>query len=151
MRGNNVMAGYLADPEARGVSRRLVHSGDLAVWHSDNAIELRDRGKDMISGGENISTIEVEQTVCRHPAVLQCAVVSLPDDRWGERPNAFVTLQAGAAATERDVLDFCREWPAHFKCPDAAEFWPAAQDLDGQVRKFVLRAREWKGRAGRIN
>src|SRR4051794_19578237 len=120
MRGNNVMAGYYAAPEATAAafSGDWFHSGDLAVWHPDDAIELRDRGKDIIiSGGENISTIEVEQVVCRHPAVLECAVVSMPHERWGERPKAFVTLKAGAVATERELIDFCRSQIAHFKCP----------------------------------
>ena len=104
MRGNNVMAGYFADPDATDTAFRggWFHSGDLAVWHPDDAIELRDRGKDVIiSGGENISSIEVEQAICAHPAVLEAAVVAIPDDRWGERPKAFVTLQPGAQASER--------------------------------------------------
>src|SRR3954468_17789419 len=106
MRGNNVMAGYFADEAATQNAFRSdwFHSGDLAVWHPDDAIELRDRGKDVIiSGGENISSIEVEQTICAHPAVLEAAVVAIPHDRWGERPKAFVTLKDGASATEAEV------------------------------------------------
>ena len=102
MRGNNVMAGYFDDPEATetAFTGGWFHSGDLAVWHPDGAIELRDRGKDVIiSGGENISSIEVEQTISAHPAVLECAVVAIPDEHWGERPKAFVTLKRGR---ERD-------------------------------------------------
>ena len=100
MRGNNVMAGYFADAEATETAFRggWFHSGDLAVWHPDGAIELRDRGKDVIiSGGENISSIEVEQAICAHPAVLECAVVAIPHEHWGERPKAFVTLKDGAS------------------------------------------------------
>ena len=104
MRGNNVMSGYF-DYEAateKAFAGGWFHSGDLAVWHPDGNIELRDRGKDIIiSGGENISTIEVEQCVARHPAVMECAVVAIPDEKWGERPKAFVTLKPGATATER--------------------------------------------------
>src|ERR671923_2549638 len=124
MRGNNVMAGYYDAPETTAEAFRggWFHSGDLAVWHPDDAIELRDRGKDIIiSGGENISTIEVEQVVCRHPAVLECAVVAIPSERWGERPKAFVTLKDGTAVTEREIIDFCRDQIAHYKCPDAIE------------------------------
>jgi fatty-acyl-CoA synthase len=154
MRGNNVMAGYFADPATTADAFRggWFHSGDLAVWHPDDAIELRDRGKDIIiSGGENISTIEVEQAICAHPAVLECAVVSMPDDRWGERPKAFVTLKDGAGATERELIDFCRDRIAHFKCPDAVEFGPLPKTSTGKVRKFALREREWQGREKRIN
>ena len=98
MRGNIVMVEYHADPEATTEAFRhgWFHSGDLAVWHPDGYVELRDRAKDIIiSGGENISTIEVEQTVASHPAVLECAVVAVPHEKWGERPKAFVTLKAG--------------------------------------------------------
>jgi fatty-acyl-CoA synthase len=154
MRGNNVMAGYYAAPEATAAafSGDWFHSGDLAVWHPDDAIELRDRGKDIIiSGGENISTIEVEQVVCRHPAVLECAVVSMPHERWGERPKAFVTLKDGAVATERELIEFCRSEIAHFKCPDAVEFGPLPKTSTGKVRKFALREQEWEGRDRRIN
>ena len=106
MRGNNVMLGYHDDPEATAHAFRggWFHSGDLAVWHPDGTIELRDRAKDVIiSGGENISTIEVEQALASHPAVLECAVVAIPHERWGERPKAFVTLREGAEATRRGV------------------------------------------------
>jgi fatty-acyl-CoA synthase len=154
IRGNNVTAGYYAAPEATAAAFRggWFHSGDLAVWHPDDAIELRDRGKDIIiSGGENISTIEVEQVVCRHPAVLECAVVSMPHERWGERPKAFVTLKDGAVATERELIEFCRGQIAHFKCPDAVEFGPLPKTSTGKVRKFALREQEWEGRDRRIN
>jgi fatty-acyl-CoA synthase len=154
MRGNNVMAGYYADAEATAKAFRggWFHSGDLGVRHPDDAIELRDRGKDVIiSGGENISSIEVEQAICAHPAVLECAVVAIPHDHWGERPKAFVTLKPGATATEADIVGFCRERLAHFKCPDAVAFGPLPKTGTGKVQKFVLREPEWAGRGRRIN
>ena len=154
MRGNNVMAGYFAD--ANGTEHAFrggwFHSGDLAVRHRDGAIELRDRGKDVIiSGGENISSIEVEQAICAHPAVLECAVVAIPHERWGERPKAFVTLKDGATAGEADIIAFCRERLAHFKCPDAVAFGPLPKTGTGKVQKFALREPEWAGRERRIN
>jgi fatty-acyl-CoA synthase len=154
MRGNNVMKGYFDQPEASAEAFRggWFHSGDLAVWHPDGYIELRDRKKDIIiSGGENISTIEVEQTVARHPAVMECAVVAVPDAKWGERPKAFVTLKPGRAATEAEIIEFCRQHIAHFKCPAAIEFGDLPKTSTGKVQKFVLRDREWKGHAKRIN
>ena len=154
MRGNNVMAGYFDDAEATETAFRggWFHSGDLAVWHPDGAIELRDRGKDVIiSGGENISSIEVEQTICAHPAVLECAVVAIPDERWGERPKAFVTLKEGASATDAEIMAFCRDRLAHYKCPDAIEFGALPKTSTGKVQKFALREPEWAGRERRIN
>jgi fatty-acyl-CoA synthase len=154
MRGNNVMAGYYRDPEATAAAFRggWFHSGDVAVWHPDGDIELRDRKKDVIiSGGENISTIEVEQAVVRHPAVLECAVIAIPDERWGERPKAFVTLRDGGAVTEEELIAFCRERLAHFKCPVAVAFGELPKTSTGKVQKFVLREAEWAGREKRIN
>jgi len=154
MRGNIVTKGYYNDPEqtAKAFRGGWFHSGDLGVWHSDGYIELRDRMKDIIiSGGENISTIEVEQTVAKHPAVLECAVVAIPDPHWGERPKAFVTLKQGAPATEQDIIAFCREHLAHFKCPAAVEFGDLPKTATGKVKKFVLREKEWAGREKRIN
>jgi fatty-acyl-CoA synthase len=153
MRGNNVMAGYYREPEATAAAFEggWFHSGDVAVWHPDGYIELRDRAKDVvISGGENISTIEVEQTIVRHPAVLECAVVAIPDERWGERPKAFVTLKPGSEATERDIVEFCREHLAHFKCPAAVEFGELPKTSTGKIQKYVLRETEWAGRERRI-
>jgi fatty-acyl-CoA synthase len=154
MRGNNVMKGYFEQPEASAEAFRggWFHSGDLAVWHPDGYIELRDRKKDIIiSGGENISTIEVEQAVAKHPAVMECAVVAVPDAKWGERPKAFVTLKPGRQATEAEIIAFCREHIAHFKCPAAVEFGDLPKTSTGKVQKFVLRDREWQGQARRIN
>ena len=153
MRGNNVMSGYFADEAAteKAFSGGWFHSGDLAVWHADGNIELRDRSKDIIiSGGENISSIEVEQTICAHPAVLECAVVGIPHERWGERPKAFVTLNSGATAGADELISFCRERLAHYKCPDAIEFGPLPKTSTGKVQKFVLRQREWSGHAARV-
>jgi len=154
MRGNNVMAGYFADVNATQQAFRggWFHSGDLAVRHPDGAIELRDRSKDVIiSGGENISSIEVEQVICAHPAVLECAVVAIPHERWGERPKAFVTLKDGARVGEADIIAFCRERLAHFKCPDAVGFGPLPKTGTGKVQKFALREPEWAGHNRRIN
>ena len=154
MRGNNVMKGYFEQPDASAEAFRggWFHSGDIAVWHPDGYIELRDRKKDIIiSGGENISTIEVEQAVARHPAVMECAVVAVPDEKWGERPKAFVTLKPGMKTTEAEVIEFCRQHIAHFKCPAAVEFGDLPKTSTGKVQKFVLRDKEWKGRAKRIN
>jgi fatty-acyl-CoA synthase len=105
----------------------------------------------IISGGENISSIEVEHTICRHPAVLECAVIAIPDSRWGERPKAFVTLTDGARPSEREIIDFCRELIAHFKCPATVEFGPLPKTSTGKVQKFVLREREWARHGKRIN
>ena len=154
MRGNNVMKGYFEQPDATAEAFRggWFHSGDIGVWHPDGYIELRDRKKDIIiSGGENISTIEVEQAVARHPAVLECAVVAIPDEKWGERPKAFVTLKQGMQATEQEIIEFSRGQIAHFKCPAAVEFGELPKTSTGKIQKFILRDREWAGRAKRIN
>ncbi|NKB69419.1 MAG: AMP-binding protein [Candidatus Latescibacteria bacterium] len=154
MRGNIVMSGYYQQPEATAEAFRngWFHSGDLAVWHPDGYIELRDRAKDIIiSGGENISTIEVEQTVARHPAVLECAVIAVPHEKWGERPKAFVTLKEGASASEDEIIAFTRQQMAHFKCPDAVEFGPLPKTSTGKVQKFVLRDQAWQDSDKRIN
>ena len=153
MRGNNVMSGYFRDEAAtaRAFAGGWFHSGDLAVWHRDGTIELRDRGKDIIiSGGENISSIEVEQAICAHPAVLECAVIGIPHPHWGERPKAFVTLNGGADASAGDIIAFCRERLAHYKCPDAVEFGPLPKTSTGKVQKFALRDPEWVGRETRV-
>jgi fatty-acyl-CoA synthase len=154
MRGNNVMLGYYRDPEATAAAFAggWFHSGDLGVVHPDGYIELRDRKKDIIiSGGENISTIEVEHTVVKHPAVLECAVVAMPHERWGEVPKAFVALRPGASATEQEIIDFCRERLAHFKCPKAVEFTDLPKTSTGKIQKFVLREKEWAGHEKRIH
>jgi len=154
MRGNNVMLGYYDAPDATEEAFRggWFHSGDLAVWHPNGDIELRDRAKDIIiSGGENISTIEVEQTLVAHPAVLECAVIAVPHELWGERPKAFVTLKPGQSVTEGELIEFARGRIAHFKCPDTIAFGDLPKTSTGKVQKYVLRDREWAGHAKRIN
>jgi fatty-acyl-CoA synthase len=154
MRGNNTMKGYYRDAEAtaRAFAGGWFHSGDLAVMHPDGYIELRDRKKDIIiSGGENISTIEVEQAVCAHPAVLEAAVIAIPDDYWGEVPKAFVTLKPGSALTEEGLREFLRGRLARYKVPKAVEFGDLPKTSTGKVQKFVLREREWAGQEKRIN
>ena len=154
MVGNNCAKGYFEQPEATAEAFRggWFHSGDIGVWHPNGYIELRDRKKDIIiSGGENISTIEVEQCVARHPAVMECAVVAIPDEKWGERPKAFVTLKPGQQATEPEIIAFCKQHIAGFKAPAAVEFGDLPKTSTGKIQKFVLRDREWKGREKRIN
>jgi fatty-acyl-CoA synthase len=120
--------------------------------HPDGYIEIRDRLKDVIvSGGENISSVEVEQVIVRHPSVLEVAVIGIPDDHWGERPKAFVTLAEGASADAAELIAFSRERLAHYKCPDAVEFGDLPKTSTGKVRKVVLREREWAGREKRVN
>jgi fatty-acyl-CoA synthase len=155
MTGNNVMKGYHDDPEATAEAFRggVFHSGDLGVWHPDGYVELRDRAKDVvISGGENISTIEVEQAITSHPSVLEAAVVGVPDERWGERPKAFVVLRDGQAATQDDLRAHVRGLLAGYKCPDVFEMLDdLPRTSTGKVRKNVLREREWEGRDRMIN
>jgi fatty-acyl-CoA synthase len=154
LRGNTVMAEYLDDVAATAEAFRggWLHSGDAAVVHPDGRIELRDRFKDVIvSGGENISTIEVEQVLARHPAVLDCAVVGIPDDHWGERPKAFIELRPGMEAPAEELTAFCRGQLAGFKCPSSVEYCSLPRTATGKVQKFVLREREWAGRERRIN
>ena len=153
MRGNNVMKGYFEDPQATAEAFRggWFHSGDIGVVHPDGYIELRDRKKDIIiSGGENISTIEVEHAIVKHPAVLECAVVAMPHEKWGEVPKAFVSLRPGESLDERELIDFCRQQLAHFKCPKAVEFTELPKTSTGKIQKFRLREKEWAGRKKRI-
>jgi acyl-CoA synthetase (AMP-forming)/AMP-acid ligase II len=154
MRGNNVMAGYFDDPAATAESFRggWFHSGDIAVMHPDGYIELRDRQKDIIvSGGENISTIEVEQAIAAHPDVLEVAVIAVPDEKWGEVPKAFVTPKDGCSPTADEIVAHCRSRLARFKCPRAVAFGPLPKTSTGKVQKFVLREREWQGQTSRIH
>ncbi|MEP7106181.1 MAG: AMP-binding protein [Chloroflexota bacterium] len=154
MRGNVVMKGYHDNPEATttAFAGGWFHSGDVGVRHPGGEIELRDRKKDIIiSGGENISTIEVEQAVASHPAVMECAVIAVPDERWGEVPKAFVTLKPGQSATEADIIEHVRSRIARFKAPKAVEFGELPKTSTGKIQKFVLRDREWSGREKRIN
>ena len=143
VRGNVVMEGYYNDPDATAQAFRggYMHTGDAAVMHADRYIEVRDRIKDVIiSGGENISSVEVEGTLLRHPAVQEAAVVGLPDAKWGEAPHAFVVLKAGASATAEDIRQFTRDCLAHFKCPHTVTFvTELPKTATGKIQKFVLR------------
>ena len=142
MRGNNVMKGYLKNEKAtqEAFSGGWFHTGDLGVMHPDGYIELKDRSKDIIiSGGENISTIEVEGVLYQHPAVAEAAIVAKPDEKWGETPCAFVTLKEGAKATEDELVQFCRDNLAHFKCPSKVIFTELPKTSTGKIQKFVLR------------
>jgi fatty-acyl-CoA synthase len=144
MRGNIVMKGYLKNPgaTAEAFAGGWFHSGDLGVMHPDFYIEIKDRSKDIIiSGGENISTIEVEDVLYRHPAVLEAAVVARPDPNWGETPCAFVTLKDGAQAEAAEIIAFCREHMARFKAPRHIVFGPLPKTSTGKIQKFVLRER----------
>jgi fatty-acyl-CoA synthase len=144
MRGNTVMKGYFKNPAATedAFAGGWFHTGDLGVMHKDGYIELKDRAKDIIiSGGENISTIEIENTLYKHPAVLEAAVIGRPDDTWGETPCAFVTLKDGAQASEADLIAFCRDNMAHFKAPKTIIFGALPKTSTGKVQKFALRER----------
>jgi fatty-acyl-CoA synthase len=154
MRGNNVMKGYYEQPDATSEAFRggWFHSGDLAVMHPDGYAELRDRKKDIIiSGGENISTIEVENTIYQHPDVQEVAVIAVPDEKWGEVPKAFVVPKPGTQPTAEDIIQFCRERIARFKCPKAVEFGDLPKTSTGKIKKFELREKEWQGYASRIH
>jgi fatty-acyl-CoA synthase len=145
VRGNVVMAGYYNDPEASAVALRggYFHSGDAAVVHSDGFLEVRDRIKDVIiSGGENISSVEVESAMLRHPAVQEVAVVGMPDEKWGESPHAFVIVRAGASVTAAELREFARNQLAHFKCPQRFHFvTELPKTATGKIQKYVLRGR----------
>ena len=155
MRGNNVMTGYYRDPEAtaKAFSGGWFHSGDLGVMHPDRYIELRDRIKDIIiSGGENISTIEVEQALMSHPCVLDAAVIGVPDEKWGERPKAYVVLRPGKSATPEDLIAHVRTKIAGYKVPrdiDIAAQLPKTST--GKIQKYVLRETEWAGHTRRVH
>jgi fatty-acyl-CoA synthase len=147
MRGNNVMKGYLKNPSATEEAFRggWFHSGDLAVWHPDGYIQVKDRSKDIIiSGGENISSIEVEDVLYRYPKVQEAAVVAKSDPKWGETPCAFVCLKPGETATADDVIEHCRSSMAHFKAPRHVVFGELPKTSTGKVQKFVLRERAEK-------
>jgi len=146
-RGNIVMKGYLKNPEAtrKALAGGWFHSGDLGVRHPDGYLQLKDRSKDIIiSGGENISSIEVEDVLYRHPAVLEAAVVARPDEKWGETPCAFVTLKPGANASAEALIAFCRERLARFKAPKTVIFGPMPKTSTGKIQKFLLRERARK-------
>ncbi len=154
MRGNTVMAGYYLDPEATAEAFRggWFHSGDLGVMFPDGYIELRDRAKDIvISGGETISTVEVEQALMSHPCVLEAAVVGVPDDKWGERPKAFVVLRAGTIATQQELIAHVRTKIASYKAPREVDITiELPKTSTGKIQKFILRDKEWAGHGQRV-
>ena len=154
MRGNTVMAGYYLDPESTAKAFRggWFHSGDLGVMHPDGYIELRDRAKDIvISGGENISTVEVEQALMSHPHVLEAAVVGVPDDKWGERPKAFVVLRPGTSATQQELIAHVKTKIAGYKSPrEVVIIMDLPKTSTGKIQKFVLREKEWAGKDRRV-
>ena len=143
MRGNLVMKGYLKNPHAteKEFAGGWFHSGDLAVWHPDGYLDIKDRSKDIIiSGGENISTIEVEDILYRHPAVLEAAVVARPDEKWGETPCAFISLKPGMEdTTAEEIIEFCRSQLARFKVPKTVVFGELPKTSTGKIQKYVLR------------
>ena len=142
MRGNNLMKGYLKNETAteKAFLGGWFHTGDLGVMHPDGYIELKDRSKDIIiSGGENISTIEVESVLYQHPAVAEAAVVAKPDEKWGETPCAFVSLKKEAKSSEEELIQFCRDNLAHFKCPKKIVFTELPKTATGKIQKFILR------------
>jgi len=154
MRGNVVMLGYYKDDAAtrKAFEGGWFHSGDLAVMHPDNYIQIMDRMKDIIiSGGENISTVEVENVLYRHPDVLEVAVVAAPDAKWGEVPKAFITAKPGTSPSAENIIDFCKAHLARFKAPKTVEFMSLPKTSTGKVQKFVLRQKEWAGRQQRVN
>ena len=153
MNGNTVMLGYFKDKALTEESFRggWFHSGDLAVVHPDGYIEIRDRSKDIIvTGGEKVSSVEIEKVLYSYPGVLEAAVIAVPDDKWGEVPKAFITPKPGAILTTRELSEYCRGKLAHFKCPRHFEFGELPKTATGKVMKFVLREKEWKGLAKRV-
>ncbi|MEP6724134.1 MAG: acyl-CoA synthetase, partial [Variovorax sp.] len=143
-RGNAVMKGYLKNPSATEevFAGGWFHTGDLGVLHPDGYVKIKDRSKDVIiSGGENISSIEVEDALHHHPAVLSAAVVAQPDAKWGEVPCAFVELKAGRAVSEAELVEFCRPLLARFKVPRRIVFGELPKTSTGKVQKFLLRDR----------
>ncbi|MCV6602929.1 MAG: AMP-binding protein, partial [Cohaesibacter sp.] len=143
-RGNIVMKGYFKNAGATNQAfyDGWFHSGDLGVMHPDGYVQLKDRSKDIIiSGGENISSIEVEEALYKHPDVSAAAVVARPDDKWGETPCAFVETNSGSEISERDLITWCREHLAHFKAPKTIIFEDLPKTSTGKIQKFVLRER----------
>ena len=145
LRGNTVMKGYLKNPIATQEALRggWFHTGDLAVRHPDGYVEVKDRAKDIIiSGGENVSSLEVEELLYKHPDVMEAAVVARPDDHWGETVCAFVTLKSDAEpVTPQTLMDWCRERIARYKIPRTVVFGELPKTSTGKIQKFVLRQR----------
>ena len=144
LRGNTVMMGYLKNPEAsaKAFADGWFHTGDLGVRHPDGYVEVKDRSKDIIiSGGENISSLEIEEVLYRHPAVLEAAVVAAPDEKWGEHPCAFIDLKSGMSLAPEAVIEFCRDNMAHYKVPRTVIFGPLPKTATGKIQKYALRER----------
>jgi acyl-CoA synthetase (AMP-forming)/AMP-acid ligase II len=142
VRGNTIMSGYYRDLDAtkKVMAGGWLHTGDLAVRHPDGSIQVKDRAKDIIiSGGENVSSIEVETLLSSHPAVLEAAVVARPDEHWGETPCAFVKLKDSATATEAEIISFCRERLPRYMAPRTVVFEDLPKTPTGKTQKFVLR------------
>ncbi len=154
-RSNVVFAGYWEQPDEtnKAIYGGYFHTGDLAVWDEVGSIHIVDRKKDVIiSGGENISSPDIEAALFRHPAVLECAVIGVPHEKWGETPKALVVLRPGAKATEAELIAFCREHLAHFKCPTSVDFLDALpRTATGKLQKFLLREKYWGKGARRVN
>jgi fatty-acyl-CoA synthase len=153
VRGNTVMRGYFKDPEATAAAFRggWFHTGDLGVIHPDGSLELVDRLKDIIiTGGENVSTVEVERVILTHPDVLEVAVISSPNPKWGEVPKAFVSLKSGRSPSEADIVDHVRHRLAHFKAPRTVVFSELPKTSTGKIQKHLLREREWADQPRRV-
>jgi fatty-acyl-CoA synthase len=154
-RSNVVFEGYWQQPDQTDAAIRdgWFHTGDLAVWDEVGNIHIVDRKKDVIiSGGENISSSEVEDVLYQHPAVLECAVIGVPDEKWGETPKALVVLRSGPTPTPRELIDFCRDRLAHFKCPTSLDFVAELpRTATGKLQKFILREQHWKSETRRVH
>jgi fatty-acyl-CoA synthase len=154
-RSNVVFHGYWEQPQetAKAIVDGWFHTGDLAVWDGSGSIHIVDRKKDVIiSGGENISSAEIEDALYQHPAVLECAVIGVPHAKWGETPKALVVLRPGQQATEAALIAFCRDYLAHFKCPTSVDFVSELpRTATGKLQKFRLRERYWQAAGRRVN
>jgi fatty-acyl-CoA synthase len=149
-----VLKGYWMQPDEtdKAIYDGYFHTGDLAVWDENANIHIVDRKKDVIiSGGENISSSEVEDALYKHPAVLECAVVGVPSAQWGETPKALIVLREGHSPDEREIIDFSREHLAHFKCPTSVEFVSSLpRTATGKLQKFIIREPYWQGVERRV-
>jgi fatty-acyl-CoA synthase len=154
-RSNVVLKGYWEQPDetAKAIYDGYFHTGDLAVWDETGSIHIVDRKKDVIiSGGENISSPEIEDALYKHPAVLECAVIGVPSEKWGETPKALIVLRDGQSATEEEVIAFTREYLAHFKCPTSVDFVESLpRTATGKLQKFLIREMYWEGSTRRVN
>ena len=155
VRGSHIMQGYWEQPEetAKAIYGGYFHSGDLGVWDEFGNVNIVDRKKDVIiSGGENISSPEVEAALYLHPAVLECAVIGVPSEKWGETPKALIVLREGQTATEEEIIAFSREHLAHFRCPTSVDFVETLpRTVTGKLQKFLIREAYWKGVERRVN